>query len=1395
MLYNIFLNFKNRIKEYTLPSVDNRRHTVDISAESGVNDCILTFEIVDGIWRIISDEYVSVCSHNDEVLENGKKISVNICRSSVSFVIIVTAVTENMYRFRKYILDENTTIGSSSDCSIVIPGEYVSKKHAVISRINDRYIITDYSTNGLYINGLKVSRKTELHRFDSLYFFGTKIIFLGSVIAINNSANISVSLSSKIGYQNEYRTPCKLPDDTDEDERLSKITAVPDPVVLRSDCEKTSDIIMASAFTDIIRISVISSSILTAAVSLNSNLNWVETFLCFGGISAVLVSLIDISHNIYRYKCNSRYKSEVMSAKRSYLEEKEREIISIQQIYRQILETRYRSAEKIIKSDESTLWKTRRDDKDFLKIRLGKGKACFSDFISDMSTDPDIHDFCRKNSTIDDVAVTLSLYDQKLICITGESDKMNQTVNYIAFQISACCDCMDVRMMSFFDSRNYSNFSWMRWLPHTFSDDMRQRYIACSDKSYKNVLYALTSELEKRTDQRNDGFKESFFPHFIVFCSSHDIFKNESIQKYIHSPENIGVTFIIMYNSTQTIPAGCSIVFAGDHIIRPYGVKKDDQKIIPDKLTLKQAEQFSKKLIDFFERKGSFVPVPESETLFDMLKIRNICQIDISRNYKINRAYENIKAAIGIGKNKNVFEIDIHEKKHGPHGLVAGTTGSGKSEALQTLIISLALNYHPEEIAFVLIDYKGGGMSDAFEKLPHIAGIITNLTDSLENGCNQARRALISLKSELRRRQKLFKECRINHIDTYMRLRRDGKVTHPLPHIIIIVDEFAELKKEQPDFISQLISISRIGRSLGFHLILATQKPSGVVDDEIWSNSRFRLCLRVQDKTESTGILRRSDASELTVTGRAYIQIGNNEIFEMIQTGYSGAPYDPDNSFISDVCMIDNDASESVITISDNTSPGRKTQLVTAVNYIIEVCSKEKIKSADKLWIEPLPEIIMTENISASCDTDWSAGLFCIAGQVDDPENQTVSPAVFNMYTDSNIIIAGCTGSGKTTLIKNMLYSLADHYSPYKVKIKIFDFSGGLFDIFRKLPHCSEVYTDISENLMENFFSDTMCEMVRRKHLFEKLSVPDYNEYICASDDISALIIIFDGYGIFKEMFPHMEERFTSITGECVKYGIYFITSLKGISEMKFRTRYNFRTYIPLTLSDRTEYAEIFGKNPSFEIPQYPGRGYIKKKEILEFQALLFCSSSASRSNTELGKKFDQIKNRYSCRSELKSDKSKVPEDAYCFYLKNIEDDKYLRLINQFCSQAVHSYVWSKASLKSDIIGPERFYGAEGAYQLLLILKNIFSIRKDQKKERGINVYDKVAVVIYDMDDFCRSIYSDKCRSDMSDITEIFFEKGHDYGVQFISRITDKNKSMSKAYRLFVSYNTGVDYA
>lgn len=343
-----------------------------------------------------------------------------------------------------------------------------------------------------------------------------------------------------------------------------------------------------------------------------------------------------------------------------------------------------------------------------------------------------------------------------------------------------------------------------------------------------------------------------------------------------------------MADTKGEIPQGCSSLIWVDSLSSGTLVNSSnqDEKIAFtfNSIDDKDAQQIVNLLAPVYTEEISLEgSLTKNISLFEMFNILVVDDLDLEQRWANSKVFQSMAAPIGVTKT-GIISLDLHDKAHGPHGLVAGTTGSGKSEVLQTYILSIATIFHPYEVAFVIIDFKGGGMVNQFKNLPHLLGAITNIDGK------EIDRSLKSIKAELQKRQRLFAEAEVNHIDKYIQKYKAGQVTTPIPHLILIVDEFAELKAEQPEFMKELISAARIGRSLGVHLILATQKPSGQVDDQIWSNSRFKLCLKVQSQEDSNEVLKSPLAAEIKEPGRAYLQVGNNEVFELFQSAYSGAP-------------------------------------------------------------------------------------------------------------------------------------------------------------------------------------------------------------------------------------------------------------------------------------------------------------------------------------------------------------------------------------------------------------------------------------------------------------------------------------------------------------------------
>jgi S-DNA-T family DNA segregation ATPase FtsK/SpoIIIE len=266
--------------------------------------------------------------------------------------------------------------------------------------------------------------------------------------------------------------------------------------------------------------------------------------------------------------------------------------------------------------------------------------------------------------------------------------------------------------------------------------------------------------------------------------------------------------------------------------------------------------------------------------------VKKPVEIDVGSLWSKAVTYKSMAVPIGVKSNGDRFMFDIWEKAHGPFGQVAGMPGSGKSEMVQTWILSMALNFSPSDVSFVLIDFKGTGLLKPFAGMPHIAGTISDIDKNIS-------RNLIALESEMKRRKELFDAAGTQSIEDYLKLLRQGKVSEPCPFMIIVVDEFAEMKIQFPDFMPVVDSIFGIGRSLGMYCVLMSQKPGGVVSPKVEANTKFRWCLRVASGGESKEMIGHPEASKITVPGRGFVKVGDDEIFEMIQSYWSGAPYNP----------------------------------------------------------------------------------------------------------------------------------------------------------------------------------------------------------------------------------------------------------------------------------------------------------------------------------------------------------------------------------------------------------------------------------------------------------------------------------------------------------------------
>lgn len=1470
--YTLYINFKEITAEIPLPAVNNREVMLDMS--NMLPECRLSFEVYDDVWSIKSNDNVKIEGDLSDgevhTLCDGDAIKARL-HTNEKFVIMVYELKPEITTFHKYDISERDeiTIGKSDSQDISISDRFISSEHAVITRKNGKAVFVDKSLNGSYINGTRISGSRELHMYDVIYTVGFKMVFLEDSIALNRSDIVKCRLKKHTDVIEEA-----ISDRQEDDVPFSRSPRVIEPLfdeVVEIESPPAPQKYRGQPLIFIIGPSVTMPLPILMSTIINSQGGTFRAgALVSVGVSAIIGAGWALAHQLYNKKTLKEDEEFRVEAYKDYIKKNEAMLAEKHSYNNSILMTQYLSSNDIVTrffSDDRFIWNRNINHDDFLTVRVGTGlikfkgeiavsKQRFSLHKDKMAELP--HKIKDKFEYMPSVSV-LELGKHKIVGVIGEEKSVNEAAANIAVQLAATHCYTDVKIAALFKQNEYNEYGWMRWLPHTYTEDMKLRMIACESNSYQNVLYHINGVLRSRAESiaNNDSGKR-MLPHYVVFCTSETIFDGDGMMKYMSMQEQLGVTFVLLYKSMDRLPNECKMIlecsseYSGMYSIEAKRGNTD--RIKSDRITANEAERFARKMSGMYVRSYFTGEIPDTIEYFGMLGIGNIQQWNLIKKYKENRVYEGIRSFVGIAAGGKPMYIDIHEKKYGPHGLVAGTTGSGKSEALQTFIISLALNYHPDEVAFILIDYKGGGMANAFTDMPHIAGTITNLGDE-GNAASEidetlTRRALVSIKSEIKRRQAMFNKSKVNHIDMYIRMYRDGKVSEPLPHLIIISDEFAELKKEQPEFIKELVSTARVGRSLGIHLILATQKPAGVVDDEIWSNSRFKLCLRVQDKQDSMGMLKRPEAAYLTQTGRAYLQIGNDEIFEQFQTGYSGADYYPkaEAEMVSgDICMINIDGTAAII---NNTQKSKRndvpTQLETAVKHITSICESNGIRATRALWLPALPTYTYLEEVTRNYSEN-KKGISASFGIVDDPEKQLQCRASINLAECSNLVVAGMSGSGKTTLLQTLLMSLITDYSCEEVTYYIFDFGGRTLKLFGKVPHCGMVaFSDENEYIvrMMKFVDKSMNE---RKKLFDNANVGSYSEYV-RKNKLPLMLMIIDNYFEFAELYQNMQDDFMRITRDCAKYGIQFIITCNSFADIRYKLRQNFGNAITLIMNEKGDYREAYGVTPEFMPQNRKGRGLIAcDGRILEFQtALPVEGKSESERNDSIMEITENImcKNRglksaervavlpknqkYEefCERELRkefipvgyaaSDISVYGMDLFRTYCYSVSgnDEKGISLVMKNIMYAANKLdaAVHTVKMKTEIKLNRSYTGKvhsdkDEIRELLIELKAAFIERAADKRaflaenpegdysEYICGKYGKIFVFIDSMDEFLNIVYDSTNTENMYTLVETFFKQGAGLGVYFIAgfgqEINGKN-FYTPSCKNFIMHRSGI---
>lgn len=849
--------------------------------------------------------------------------------------------------------------------------------------------------------------------------------------------------------------------------------------------------------------------------------------------------------------------------------------------------------------------------------------------------------------------------------LAGAKELLHRQMKLLVSQIAFFHSYHDVQIIAVYDRRYEEEFAWMRWLPHLRIRPVNVLGMVSSERSRDLVLGSVYQILKERAGRLKEGKKETLnLPHYLLLIDEPAWILNHRIMEYLHMDgEALGVSAVYTGDIRASLPE-----FAGTVLILKNSEEgvllTEERKYLEQRLGLyddrdADFEWMARDLSVLVHEQRITNHIPEQITFFEMYGIRHPEELDIQNRWRRNQSHKSLAVPLGMRSKDDILFLNLHEKAHGPHGLVAGTTGSGKSELIQSYILSLAVNFHPNEVGFLLIDYKGGGMADLFRELPHHLGTITNL----DRGGSV--RALVSVKAELSRRQRIFGEYHVNHINGYMKLFKEGTASEAIPHLFIICDEFAELKKEQPDFMKEMVSAARIGRSLGVHLILATQKPAGIVDEQIFCNSRFRICLKVQNESDSKEVLKTMDAAGITIPGRAYLEVGNNEIYELFQSALSKAPYreNEEKDEADDRVYVVNELGQGELVNEDLSGEGEKyregkTQIEAAAEQIKKAFAREGGTVVKRPWFPPLKNMIISPYAAGNADIGRRRELPVVRiGRVDIPESQEQKELEYCPAEDGNLLFAASPGFGKTVFLTTVLASLAIACDVDMVNFYILDCGNNGCMPMKELPHTAEYISLDDEERYRKFRKLIIEEIAARKSQFARYAASSPEAYQELSGTrLKWIIVAVDQLDVVKELGIEEEEFITRLTRDGMGLGIYTVAAAARQSAVRQATLNNFKNKIAGYNFDENETFLAVGRT-EYKQSDIKGRVLAGGETVHEAQIYVMaeCGDKAAYSKA-LKMLVQDIRKRYPGREAPHI--PILPKQLFPAMLKDYTDDK-----------------------------------------------------------------------------------------------------------------------------------------
>ncbi|MEU7559895.1 type VII secretion protein EccCa [Streptomyces eurythermus] len=897
-------------------------------------------------------------------------------------------------------------------------------------------------------------------------------------------------------------------------------------------------------------------------------------------------------------------------------------------------------------AEGSRVWERRPGDEDFAHVRIGLGAQPLATPLIAPETGPveqlepltagAMQRFLAAHGTVGDLPMAVSLRAFYHVTVSGEAHSVRASARALVGSLASLHSPQDLVIAVAAGREALAHWDWAKWLPHAQApgavDGAGSRRLIGSDPRELEDLLATRLAGRPRFHPAAAPLLDE--PHIVLVLDDLSLLPDSVLA----NPEGLqGVTVLEVVPGELTTAGGDLSIVVQPGLLRLESGHGEVYEGSPDALSYESAEALARQLAPLRMASGGDDDEPLLANLefTDLLGLGDAASVDTKRTWRPRALAERLRVPIGLGEDGRPVMLDLKEAAQegmGPHGLCVGATGSGKSELLRTLVLGLAVTHSSETLNFVLADFKGGATFAGMAQMPHVAAVITNLADDL----TLVDRMGDSIRGELNRRQELLRDAgNYANIHDYEKARAAGAPLQPIPSLVLVIDEFSELLTAKPDFIEMFVQIGRIGRSLGVHLLLASQRLEEGRLRGLETYLSYRIGLRTFSAAESRAALGVPDAYELpNVPGSGFLKYGTDEMVRFKAAYVSGVYRSGGRRTDLSGGRLPVDRRPVLFTATEvpvqyTAIPQQRTEsepevdeaLADTVLDVIVRRLEAQGPAAHQVWLPPLesppaldsllPGLAAVPGRGLTQPNYEGAGRLVVpAGLVDKPYEQRRDRLMLDFSgAAGHMQIIGGPQSGKSTLLRTLICAFALTHTPHEVQFYGLDFGGGGMAAVDGLPHVGGIASRLDPERVRRTVSEVYGVLTRREEYFRTAGIASIADYRArrARGDISVtdqpwgdVFLVIDGWGNFRTDYEGLEPAVLDIAARGLGYGIHLVITASRSMEVRANLKDHLMNRLELRLGDVMD-SEIDRKVAANVPAGVPGRGLSPQK--LHFMA------------------------------------------------------------------------------------------------------------------------------------------------------------------------------------------------